>query len=292
MSSSVIHDLGYRHYEGERLGRAWKFRSLLVETLRGIFGLGRPAKAKVMPWLLGTFMLGPVAVSIIVLFVTGAQEHLFDYRVYPMYLAFVIALFVAARAPYAVSRDLRDGTMPLYLSRPVTYQDYVGAKLTALTIATFLIQAVPLSLMFVTALLAELPLGEHAGAWAGGLMVSLFVAFILSAVALAIAAVTPRRGLGVAAIAATLLIVAAIGAILVDPYGPTGDLAIAPFLGTVDPFLLVNGIAVVFFDSPGSEGFATASGVNQGLAFLGIYAAIVSACIALLMLRYKKVGAV
>src|SRR5690606_20479008 len=114
--------------------------------------------------------------------VTGAEEHLFDYRVYPMYLAFVTTLFVAARAPYAVSRDLRDGTMPLYLSRPVTYRDYVGAKLTALTIATFIILAAPLTVMVIAALLAQLPLADNVGAWSGGLMVSLFVAFILSAI--------------------------------------------------------------------------------------------------------------
>jgi ABC-2 type transport system permease protein len=290
MSDTVIHDLGFRHYEGERLGRAWKFRSLLVETLRGIFGLGRPAKAKVMPWLLASFMIGPAAVSTIVLFVAGTGEHLFDYRIYSMNLAFIIALFVAARAPYAVSRDLRDGTMPLYLSRPVTYRDYVGAKLSGLTIATFVIQVVPVTVMMVTALLAKLPAGEQLGQWAASLMVALFVSLILSAIALAIAAATPRRGLGVAAIAATLLITFAIGLILIDPYGPTGDLAIAPFLGGVDPFQIVNGIAVAFFDSPGAEGIPTATGVGDGLIFLGLFALVVSTCVALLMRRYKKVG--
>ena len=37
-NDSVIHDIGFRHYDGPRLGRGWAFRSLLLETLRGITG--------------------------------------------------------------------------------------------------------------------------------------------------------------------------------------------------------------------------------------------------------------
>ena len=33
-----IHDIGYRHYEGPRLGAAYIRRSLFVETLRGQLG--------------------------------------------------------------------------------------------------------------------------------------------------------------------------------------------------------------------------------------------------------------
>ena len=42
-TADVIHDIGFRHYDGPRLGRGWIVRSLLLETLRGVFGLGRPS---------------------------------------------------------------------------------------------------------------------------------------------------------------------------------------------------------------------------------------------------------
>ena len=48
-ASSAIHDIGFRHYAGPRLGRSWAFRSLAVDTFRGAFGIGRGAKAKVVP---------------------------------------------------------------------------------------------------------------------------------------------------------------------------------------------------------------------------------------------------
>ena len=62
-NDSVIHDIGFRHYDGPRLGRGWAFRSLLLETLRGAFGLGRPAKVKIMPWvLIGLFTVPAIVI--------------------------------------------------------------------------------------------------------------------------------------------------------------------------------------------------------------------------------------
>ena len=48
----VIHDLGYRHYDGPRLGRAHITRALFVDSARGAYGLGRPARNKITPMLL------------------------------------------------------------------------------------------------------------------------------------------------------------------------------------------------------------------------------------------------
>ena len=63
-SDDVIHDIGFRHYDGVRFGRGWIVRSLLVETVRGIFGLGRPAKSKIMPWVLfGILLLPPLIIA-------------------------------------------------------------------------------------------------------------------------------------------------------------------------------------------------------------------------------------
>ena len=47
-----IYDLGYRHYEGKRHGRWYAAWSLYVESLRGIWGFGRPMSAKAAPFIL------------------------------------------------------------------------------------------------------------------------------------------------------------------------------------------------------------------------------------------------
>ena len=54
--ADVIHNIGYRHYDGPRLGRAYARRSLFSQSLRGAYGLGRSAKSKVLPMLLFAVM--------------------------------------------------------------------------------------------------------------------------------------------------------------------------------------------------------------------------------------------
>jgi ABC-2 type transport system permease protein len=296
MSNTVIHDLGFRHYDGDRLGRRWILRSLVVDTVRGAFGLGRPAKAKVMPWILVAIMMMPALVSAIALFLVGATDLLIDYRIYPMAMALVVTLFVGARAPYAVSRDLRDGVMPLYLSRPLKSSDYAWAKFLGLTIAVFMLLALPQTFSLAAALLAKLPPGGHFSDWLAGLAVSLLVAALFSGIALVMAAFTPRRGLGIAAIVATLMILSALALILSDLIGwgadgpGSGDTTLAAYLAAVDPMLIVNGIAVAWLESPGVDAIHTLPGAGPGLFFASLYAVVLSGCIALLMRRYKKVG--
>src|SRR6202034_3208028 len=47
--TGVIHDIGYRRYTGRRLGRPQIVRALYWHSLRSAFGLGRGAKAKIVP---------------------------------------------------------------------------------------------------------------------------------------------------------------------------------------------------------------------------------------------------
>src|SRR6187455_2179044 len=44
-----IYDLGYRGYEGPRLGRRGAVVALLTHSLRTAYGLGRGARSKIMP---------------------------------------------------------------------------------------------------------------------------------------------------------------------------------------------------------------------------------------------------
>ena len=48
-AAGVIHDLGYRRYDGPRLGRAQMVRALVWHSFRSAFGFGRGAKAKIVP---------------------------------------------------------------------------------------------------------------------------------------------------------------------------------------------------------------------------------------------------
>src|SRR5665648_888234 len=97
--------------------------------------VGRPARAKVMPWaLIGILLVPPLIIALSIL-LTGGDQLPISYTQYPSSMSLVIALFVAGAAPYCVSRDLRHGVMPLYLSRPMKRSDYVFAKFAGLSIS-------------------------------------------------------------------------------------------------------------------------------------------------------------
>ena len=69
-----IHNIGYRNYDGPRLGRAYARRSLFSQTLRGAYGLGRSAKSKVLPMLLFVVMCVPAAIMVAVAVATKAKR--------------------------------------------------------------------------------------------------------------------------------------------------------------------------------------------------------------------------
>ncbi len=287
----VIHDIGFRHYSGPRLGRGWAVRSLLVETLRGVFGLGRPAKVKTMPWVLVCLMTVPALVMVIVLTVTGGTLGL-SYTQYPTSMWLLIAMFIAGRAPYAISRDLRDGVMPLYLSRPMLRRDYVFAKLAGLSLGTFLFIAAPEIVLFIGSLLAKLPVMAQIWGFLGGLVVAALLAVLLSAIGTVFAAFTPRRGLGVAAIMTTLVMAGGIAGIVTSVLDQVGNSSLSPYFEALDPFALVNSLGVSWLGVEGLGGYNTPPGFGGGLTFTAIFIAIVAASYAVLLRRYKKVGGV
>lgn len=295
-NGDVIHDIGFRHYDGVRFGRGWVVRSLLVDTLRGVFGLGRPARSKVMPWILVGILLAPPLIVALVAVLTGADELPISYTAYLTQLQLPIGLFVAGAAPYAVSRDLRFGVMPLYLSRPMLRTDYVWARYGGLAIAVFLVTAVPQTLLLVGALLAKLPVGDNLAGWGGGLLTSLFLSLLLSALGLAIAAFTPRRGLGVAAIITTLLVLAGVSLALSgiaqpEPVPPGGSPKNAAVLaGVIGPFRLIDGLAhrVLGVDATIAE-FAPST-AGQTALFALVYLVLVAGAGLLVLRRYRKAG--
>ncbi len=288
----VIHDIGFRHYDGPQLGRGWVARSLLVETVRGVFGLGRPARSKVMPWaLIGILLIPPLIIALSILII-GGEELPIGYTQYPSALSIVVSLFVAGAAPYCVSRDLRHGVMPLYLSRPLMRTDYVLAKLAALSIAVFGVLALAQTLLLVGALLAELPVGDQLLGWAGGLLISAVLAVLLSSITLVVAAFTPRRGLGVAAIITILVVLSGVSEMLTAVARERGLTTAAAYLPALDPFTLVDGIAVQLLGTDSARGHDVPGGVLGGLTFLAVAALVVAGCLALLIRRYRKVGVV
>ncbi|MEU2683911.1 ABC transporter permease [Streptomyces hygroscopicus] len=204
--ADVIHNIGYRHYEGPRLGRAYARRSLFSQSLRGAYGLGRSAKSKVAPMLLFAVMCMPAAIIVAVAIATNVDQLPVKYTRYAIMLQAVIGLYTASQAPQSVSRDLRFKTVPLYFSRPIETMDYVVAKFAAMASALFILTGAPLLILYAGALLAKLDFADQTKGFAQGLVSVALLSLLFAGISLVVAALTPRRGFGVAAVIALLTI--------------------------------------------------------------------------------------
>lgn len=288
--SGAIHDIGYRRYDGPRLGAGYIGRSLFVHSLRGVFGLGRAARSKVVPLLLLAVITVPALVMAAVVVITGSSELPVEYSSYAVRLQIVVSLFVAAQSPQSVSHDLRFRVVELYFSRPLSRTAYVRAKLLAMTGALFVLLAAPLLVLYAGALLAELPFWSNTGDVLVSLGGAAVFAVVLAALGLVVSAFTPRRGLGVAAVVAVLLVLSGVAAVLQGIASDEGNETVAGWAGLVSPYALVDGVQVWALRAESSTQQAP-TGSYAGPVFVVVTAALVAACYGLLLLRYRKVSA-
>jgi ABC-2 type transport system permease protein len=284
----VIHDIGYRHYEGRRLGPRYVQRALFADSLRGAYGIGRSARSKIMPVLLVVLMCLPAVVIVIITAVTGSTELPLGYTSYAYNLQVVVAIYVAAQSPAIVSRDLRYRVMPLYLARPLQRAQYVQAKLAAMSTAVFALLALPFTILFAGALLAKLPITEQLPEFIRGLAGAVLYAVVLAAIGLVIAALTPRRGLGVAAVIAVLLVLSGVQAIVMSIAGELGKATFAGYSGLLSPFSLVDGVLSGVFGADSAMG-AGPPGAAGAAVFTGALVLLLVACYGALLARYRRV---
>jgi ABC-2 type transport system permease protein len=305
----VIHDLGYRRYEGQRLGRAGIIRALYWHSLRSAFGIGRGPRAKIVPILTFLFMCLPAIVNAISVAQHPGSAPVVDYDTYTYRLrSLIVLIFIAAQAPELMSRDLRSHVLPLYYSRPLRRLDYPLAKYLAFTAACLLLIEIPLIILYVGNVLSA---GGGSAVWhttkalLPGLGVGALWAVLLAAIGLLLASFTGRRAYATGLIAiyffltwilATILVnIAMHGAAPGGGPGPGSGPGVLPpaslgarLSGLISPFTVLDGVRQWLggtnpgpIPNPGSAGWA------YGLMFL----ILLGASLGGLALRYRRVGA-
>jgi ABC-2 type transport system permease protein len=113
-------------------------------------------------------------------------------------------------------------------------------------------------------------------------------AVVLASVGLAIAAWTPRRGIGVAAIVTVLTLLGGISAIVSGVAEEQGQDTLAGWAGLISPVSIVDGVQVWLLDSSAAV-VAGPPGRWGGPVFALVAVALVAACYLLLMRRYRAV---
>ena len=288
VSADVIHDIGYRHYDGPRLGRRYAVRSLYTPTLRGSFGLGRSLKSKILPMGLMALMCVPALIIVAVAVYLKSGKLPLEYERYLTIMGFVVAVFIAAQAPVALSRDLRFMTVPLYFSRPITAADYVRAKFAAMFTAMFVLTGLPLLIMWIGSLLASMGFVYNLEHFGYGLAAAALYSLLYSALGLLIASSTPRRGFGVAGIIMLLLISAAVAAVIYAVVNRQDQSSAAYWANAINPGGLVDSAVTWMFSLPTTSDIGVPSDFG-GFVFLTEIAALSAAAYGLLVRRYRKI---
>jgi ABC-2 type transport system permease protein len=296
-NSGVIHDIGYRGYDGQRLGRAQIAGALCWHSLRSAFGIGRGAKAKIVPLLTFVIMCLPAVINAAIMAVSSTHQREVSYDTYvPQLRILVLLTFIAAQAPELVSRDLRSHCLPLYFARPIRRIDYPAAKLAALFLACLAMIEIPLLLLYlgtITQVHGGSAIWSQTRALIPGLVLGVAWALVLAGLGLLLASLSGRRAYATGAIAiffflsltlATLLTQIGLHGLGAPGSGPS---ALARLAGLLSPFTDLDGLRMWLggttrglIPDPGSYG------PLYGLMF-GVFLA---AGIGGLIARYRKIG--
>lgn len=193
-----IFDIGYQHYDGPRNGRLHAVWSLWVNGFRTTLGLGRGARAKILPILMFLCVTAPAAGIVLLAAILGPEEDIIpSHEDYYELISLFMLLFSAVIAPELLIPDRRSGVINLYLVRPLTAIDYVAARWSAfLALSLILAYSGQVFLLFGFLFTAGDPVDYLRDNWldipkflAAGALVALFV----TTIPLAVSAFTTRR---------------------------------------------------------------------------------------------------
>jgi ABC-2 type transport system permease protein len=152
--TGAVFDLGYKPYEGARLGRSGAIRAIVKDGMRRVLGIRRKARKKVYPWSLVVLAILPAIVFIglaftLSAFTPDAESPFGGHAEYIGLTGAIVLLFVALAAPELLIPDREEGVLAVYSSRPMTAWDYIGARTGALfaVVASFVL--VPNILMYI-----------------------------------------------------------------------------------------------------------------------------------------------
>ena len=263
-STGSIYDLGYRGYDGPRLGRVHAIRSLFTHSLRSSYGIGRGGRAKIAPFVLAAMAVLPAIAIVGVLTLAlrfGVGRRFEDLNVigYDAYfgtISTIVVLFCAAQAPELFGRDQRHGVLPLYFARALRRSDYALARIAGFVAALLLLVLAPMVILFVGRVLLSPDI-------VGGirsdlpeilpiLIQALLTAGLLGTLAMLVSAFSPRRAYATVGIIALFVIPGVLAGVI----GQLGSSAIADWLTLASPTSVLDGTnAILFNTSLGSSFF-------------------------------------
>ncbi len=275
-----IYDLGYKHYDGKRLGRAHAIQALIIYSIKRGLGIKKKWTAKIIPLVLYAVAFIPAFIVAGIKAFVPSDDFTYSYHDLNDFIFLTLFIFAAALGPEMLSDDRRENVLGLYFSRALTRLDYLLAKIAAMGLLLGTIAFGPPLLLFVAnVLLADNPISyffDHIGDLGRIAAYGTLASAYLGAIALAIAAYTNRKGVAGAIFIGGTLMIAGIANALFEAL----DSGIGDYIILVDPLDLVDALSAWVWGEPTNMDMADLPGIWYGLAVLA------TVCIsALLMYR-------
>lgn len=135
--AGTVFDIGYQSYTGTREGRNRSRLAVFSNGVRTALGIGRGGRAKVLPWV----FIGLLSfIAVVMALIAGAASRLGgpdatdglpSHGDFYGIASIILFIFAAVVAPELLCRDRREGTIHLYLVRPLTGGDYIASRWAA-----------------------------------------------------------------------------------------------------------------------------------------------------------------
>lgn len=291
-----VYDLGFRRYEGPREGRRRAVLAVYEDGLRTTMGLGRGGRAKVVPWL---FVGASLIPALVMALIAGAVDRMApgfnaandlpSHAGYYALASIVLLVFVAVIGPELFCPDRRDGTISLYLVRPLTATDYAAARWAALVTFTVAAAWLP-QIVLLAGLVLGAPdpvayLGDHWLDIPRFLLAGAALALYFASFATLVASHTTRRAYAAAFMVGLFVVSGAVVGSVVDVLS-LGTARWLALLSLLDLPLYMNDL--VFGGKPTA---GTTAGEHLPAAIqVGWYLLVCSLATLLALRRYRRLS--
>lgn len=291
--TGAVYDLGYSPYDGARLGRSGARRTVFGDGLRRVMGIRRKGRRKILPWLLVIVaVLPPIAFVGISFFIPIDVGETFDAaQQHSQFFALggtIAMLFTALAAPELLIPDRRDGVLSMLSSRPMTSNDYLGARFASLVtiVGAFLLG--PQLVLYIGQAGVD-PDGLLQGLIDGlpNLPKVLFVAAIYTVafvpLGFVVASLSNRKGIAASVYVASMIALTAIAEAVVQNATFTGG----RYVALLAPINAADSANSWVFGTTNAESLFAAADLNPGLGVIAV-AVIGLAATAFSVHRYRR----
>jgi ABC-2 type transport system permease protein len=249
-----VYDRGYKHYDGERLGRKHAFWALVCYSIQRALGLKKRWTAKIVPIII--YVVAAGSVLIMIGLEAFLDETTMNYAEFYVFIFATLGLFVATCAPEMLCSDRRENVLALYFSRAITRLDYVLAKLFAMAILTLTVSLVPHVLLW---LFRQLIADNQAEAFKNSfddlgkiVITGTLIAFYLGSIGLVISSFTKRKPIAIAIIIVGWVITESFIGIFTEA---VQDRTWSKYLDLFSPLLCARDLAFSLLTEPSEREF-------------------------------------